>query len=394
MLPLVLAAISIQTNFEGASLAQVKQMAPTVFECSVDGQKDNQGRNRQASWYYFRLDGAKGKSVTIDLVDLPGEYNYQPNRGAIRVETLPYTSDDGVEWQQVPSIDFDESIPRLRFQVTPRVDKLWIAHIPPYTTQNLAKLKSELTRSPHFASRVVGKSVESRPIELWTVSRPQASRPTIWLMFRQHAWESGTSWAAEGALRYLISDQAAPLRERYVFQVFPMCDPDGVVHGGVRFNRNGYDLNRNWDVMDSEKMPEITAQRKAIVDWQAAGNRIAAFLSLHNDESPADHVDAPLSALPLLRPLTERFTANLARMTTSSVGSPRDSGINTSPGMKGRMAVYHALVQQHQIPALLLELTIRRNPRLGRAPHIPDRLEFGRGLVDALADAASVADQK
>jgi hypothetical protein len=388
MIPLLLAAVTIHTGFEGASLGRVEQKGPAEFECSVAGEKDHQGRNRQASWYFFRLDGAKGKTVTIDLVDLPGEYNYQPNKGAIRAETLPYTSDDAVTWKQVPSIEFDDSIPRLRFRVTPAADKLWVAHIPPYTTEDLARLKRDLTRSPDFAAERAGKSVEGRPIELWTItSTKQEPRRTIWLMFRQHAWESGTSWAAEGGLRYLVSDEARGLRERFVFRVFPMCDPDGVVHGGVRFNRNGYDLNRNWDVVDAERMPEITAQRKAIADWLAQGHSVDLFLSVHNDESPADHVDAPLTALPALRPIAEKFAANLARMTSSSVGAPRDSGINTTPGMKGRMAVYHALAHDHKIPAMLLELTIRKNAKLGRAPHIPDRLALGRGLIDALAEA-------
>ena len=72
--------------------------------------------------------------------------------------------------------------------------------------------------------------------------------PTVWLMCRQHAWETGTSFVGEGAIRYLLSDEAAPLRKSLVFKILPMMDPDGCARGGVRFNRNGYDLNRNWDL--------------------------------------------------------------------------------------------------------------------------------------------------
>jgi len=35
------------------------------------------GRNRQASWYYFCLCGAKGREITITLTDLRGEYNFK-----------------------------------------------------------------------------------------------------------------------------------------------------------------------------------------------------------------------------------------------------------------------------------------------------------------------------
>lgn len=32
----------------------------------------------------------------------------------------------------------------------------------------------------------------------------------------------------------------------FTFVVFPMVNPDGVIHGGSRTNAMGYDLNRNW----------------------------------------------------------------------------------------------------------------------------------------------------
>src|SRR5439155_20372163 len=107
----------------------------------------------------------------------------------------------------------------------------------------------------------------------------------VWLMCRQHAWESGTSFVGEGAIRFLLSDEAAPLRRSLVFKILPMMDPDGCAHGGVRFNRHGYDVNRNWDSADPENeesrrlMPEICAAKKAIHATRGL------FLTLHNQES-------------------------------------------------------------------------------------------------------------
>ena len=78
-------------------------------------------------------------------------------------------------------------------------------------------------------------------------------------MFRQHSWETGSSWAGEGAVRALLRDDAESrrLRQTVIWKIFPLCDPDGVARGGVRFNVNGYDLNRNWDIEDAVKMPEM-----------------------------------------------------------------------------------------------------------------------------------------
>ncbi len=88
MLPLLLAAVTIHTNFEGGSLGRVEQVSETYFRCAVKGQADQEGRNRQANWYYFRLDGAGGRPVTMDLTELTGEYNYRPANAVTR-DTYP-----------------------------------------------------------------------------------------------------------------------------------------------------------------------------------------------------------------------------------------------------------------------------------------------------------------
>ena len=69
-------------------------------------------------------------------------------------------------------------------------------------------------------------------------SQLQKDKPTVWLMFRQHSWETGSSWAGEGAARALLGDdaEARSRRQSIIWKIFPLCDPDGVARGGVRFN--------------------------------------------------------------------------------------------------------------------------------------------------------------
>src|SRR6185436_20686837 len=103
-LPLFLAACSgpwISTDFEGGSLGKIERVSATTFRCAVAGQADQDGRNRQASWYAFRLDGAKGREVTITLSDLRGEYNYKPGGLCVRDDTPPLISEDGKTWRHV-----------------------------------------------------------------------------------------------------------------------------------------------------------------------------------------------------------------------------------------------------------------------------------------------------
>lgn len=50
----------------------------------------------------------------------------------------------------------------------------------------------------------------------------------------------------KGVLDYLGSDtlQAAALREKFVFKIVPMLNPDGVIVGNYRCSLAGSDLNR------------------------------------------------------------------------------------------------------------------------------------------------------
>ena len=97
MILLALALITIHADFEGGNIGRVERVSDTHVRCSVAGQVDQDGRNRQANWYYFRVDGSARREVTVDLVNLPGEYNYRPNRGAVTKDTLPVYSYDQVQ---------------------------------------------------------------------------------------------------------------------------------------------------------------------------------------------------------------------------------------------------------------------------------------------------------
>src|SRR5262249_38217997 len=61
------APIFFNTNFEGGSLGTIERLGETTFRCHVQGQHDERGRNRQASWYYFRMDGVRGRDITLTL---------------------------------------------------------------------------------------------------------------------------------------------------------------------------------------------------------------------------------------------------------------------------------------------------------------------------------------
>jgi murein tripeptide amidase MpaA len=73
-------------------------------------------------------------------------------------------------------------------------------------------------------------------------------RPAIILTSRVHPGESNASWMLQGMMDYLLSDEptAVYLRNKYVFKIVPMQNPDGVIIGNYRCSLMGTDLNRQW----------------------------------------------------------------------------------------------------------------------------------------------------
>src|SRR5947209_16032983 len=85
---------------------------------------------------------------------------------------------------------------------------MWIAHIAPYTNQNLAKLLRSFHSHPHVKRETRGKTVGSRDILLLTVTNPKVSdekKRVVWLMARQHSWERSEEHTSELQSRqYLV----------------------------------------------------------------------------------------------------------------------------------------------------------------------------------------------
>jgi murein tripeptide amidase MpaA len=379
--------LKFATDFEGGSLGKIVRVTDTYTRCILDGEVDQDGRNRQVSWFYFRIDGAPDSELTIDFTDLEGEYNYRPGNWSITPDTLPVYSYDGLHWTHAAKNSWTAVASSTRLRMKPAQSRLWIAHVAPYTTLDLGRLLDSIKAQHEVECRVIGKSVQGRDIPMLTITSSNRSREqkkVAWLMFRQHSWEAGSSWVGEGAIRFLLSSDPAAtrIRDDMIFKILPMQDPDGVLRGGVRFNAYGYDLNRNWDTVDPVRMPEIAAARNAILKWVDQGGRIDFFLSLHNTET-----DEYLSGPPTykFRPLGQKVFEELTRTTSFDPTHHYEEVYDrAAPPQPGRMDVAEGLYYKRSIPAFLMEQRISYVGKLGRCATVNDRLEFGKGLVKAI----------
>jgi hypothetical protein len=381
--------VTIRKDFEGGSCGRVEALGETTFRCHVAGQSDERGRNRQASWYYFRMDGVKGRDVTLTLTDFVGEYNGKPGAVAMTADTVPVFSYDDETWRHFPAMEWDDAKKEATLKFRPERDTVWVAHVPPYPPRRLRRLLDDVGRSPHVLDEVIGKSVRGRDLHLVTVTNPDVpdrAKKVVWLIARQHAWEAGTSYVLDGALRFITSDRprARELRDRVVFKFVPTMDPDGCAAGAVRFNANGFDLNRHWDEVDLRRpellrrMPEIWYVKKAVLGWADAGRPIDLMLNLHNTET-VEYLQTADDD-PAARALMQLFHDKLAAETTFDPTGPT-LRVGTTPD-----GTTNELFRERKVPVLLMEQRISTGKKLGRRPTADDRLAFGARLIEVMAE--------
>ena len=100
--------ILFNTNFEGGSLGKIETLGENRFRCLVAGQYDERGRNRQANWYYFCMEGVKDRDIALTLTDLVGEYDDRPGACPMTADTIPVFSDDNEHWQPLSEMAWDD----------------------------------------------------------------------------------------------------------------------------------------------------------------------------------------------------------------------------------------------------------------------------------------------
>lgn len=388
--------VTFSTAFEQASLGLIEKINETTFRVHVLGQQDERGRNRAATWYCFRMDHVKGRELTVTITDFIGEYNDKPGAVPMNDKIRPAYSEDGKTWGHATDMTWDNTAKEATLRLKPKSDSIWLATQPMYPHSRLVSLIDELKNSPHARVEVIGKSVQGRDLYLVTVTdfaKPDDNKKTIWLQARQHAWEGGTSYVAEGAMRFAISDspEARDLRANNICVFTPMVAVDGCALGLPRFNVHGYDPNRHWDEVNLrdkrylDLMPEVWYFKKAILAY-AKNRPIDLMLNMHNTET-GEYVATQASDAASLTKMNVMYDRLLSG-TSFDPSEPQKVRLSEPPGNNT-----NSLYSEAGIPVMLMEQRIGFSTKLNRWPTVQDRIQFGPALLSALAAGANATNK-
>lgn len=171
-------------------------------------------------------------------------------------------------------------------------DTIYIAHCFPYTYSDLGNFLNRVCNPQLTKDRLkrtmLTRSIAGNPLDMLIITNLESSqddiaeRPAIILSSRVHPGESNASFIMEGIIDFLMSKDpdACALRDKYVFKIVPMLNPDGVITGNYRCSLGGYDLNRQWLNPTMKASPEIYAL-KDMIKKTLECRKIELFVDIH-----------------------------------------------------------------------------------------------------------------
>jgi len=228
--------------------------------------------NPSARWYYFRMDGVKGKQLFLNIL----------NSETIR----PFYSYDGINYQRFEPVEnlFNGSVNKIFTQ-----DTVYIAHFVPYTYSRLLTKLKEWKSKPFTTNKIIGYSSLGLPIEMLTVTDNSVNdnqKKKIWIHGRSHPSEAPGSWHLEAMIDQIMSDSpfAKELRKNTIFYLVPFINPDGVKGGYSRSSSTGVNIEINWDMPDSLTMPEVKALKGAL-EQVTSDRPLDLLLNMHSQIS-------------------------------------------------------------------------------------------------------------
>lgn len=244
---------------------------------------DNKGRlilleSRQVNdccniWWHFIVDGIHpDETITLDI--------YHSN---IAGDCQPVYSYDGENWERFSA----QHPPFIQKFKSSRVE---IARNIPYSwTQSVNCIQKYVSECPDICRDHIlclsEKGREVHQLQVTDRSVPSDGKKIIWVQARTHAFESHSSWVAEGFIKWVCgsSDEAKKIRHDNLIFVTPVIDVDNVYSGGAGKSQwiDGYpaDHNRDWG---GDPIFNTTKAIMNMLEDLAETNEISAFVDLHD----------------------------------------------------------------------------------------------------------------
>ncbi|BFZ21529.1 hypothetical protein BsWGS_24568 [Bradybaena similaris] len=295
--------LMFESRFECGNLRQARRVGQFEYELLL---KPDLYTARHTQWYYFRVTNSEpGLTYKLRIINLLKKDSLY-NQG---MRPLLYSEQDARERQRGwvragHHISYTRSSPgtncslletnttyytlEWQMELPNHKDTYYLAHCYPYTFTDL-KEDLELLMNSDERSKVTQREVmcETRAGNscfLLTITNfdSRAEKKAVIITARVHPGESQSSWMMKGLLEFITGPDPAAreLRNKFVFKVVPMINPDGVIVGNYRCSLVGRDLNRNYRHPRRDSFPTVW-HVKNMVQQVASKYEVVLYCDLH-----------------------------------------------------------------------------------------------------------------
>lgn len=257
--------LSVTSDFDNGRVQVVSiDQQNRIIQTSIP--PDNHSGTSLMRFWHYRISGiTPGELITI--------------RHTPSVSTVHYVySYDGEQWFRFPTPGIGEQ--QMRFVHS----SVYLAPNIPYPYSRSLTLATEMAGSPHVSVSNLATSEEGRAVKMLRITdtaAPDAGKRIVWMMGRQHAFESPSSYVPEGFARWMTSSDpaAAAFRQQVIAYVVPIMDVDNVVKG-----LTGKDMPDDWNRVWDQSSPPWAAVReaKALLNDLQQQHSLLAFIDSHN----------------------------------------------------------------------------------------------------------------
>ncbi|HAG16654.1 MAG TPA: hypothetical protein DCG69_09050 [Bacteroidales bacterium] len=364
--------MKISSAFDAGNIEIVSLFDPENIELKI--RKDSAADFFQ--WFYFRIQEVKGLDLKINILNA-SESAFP--EGWIDYQAV--VSYDRITWFRVPTT-YDGK--KLIIEFMPEYNSVYLAYFVPYSHDQHLNLLSTAQMSPNALLVNLGKTVEGRDLDMLVIGDDlDESKKRVWVIARQHPGETMAEWFIEGFLSRLLDEHdpiSKKLLQKAVFYVVPNVNPDGSVHGNLRTNAAGENLNRAWANPDVEKSPEVYHILKTM---ELTG--VDLNLDIHGDETLPYTFVSSIEGIPSygkkLKMLDEKFSASWERITPdfqTQHGYPKNEA-----GKANLSICSKAIGEKFKCLSMTIEMPFKDNANL------PDEI-FGWSAERSIRLGASV----
>ena len=300
-------------------------------------------------WFYFRIAGARGRTLTFRIENCAGSaYPFGWPGYKTRVST------DRLDWVMAPDTDYADGV--LSWTHSFDTELAWFAYFQPYPLDRHDALVAEAALAPGVTHHELGQSLDGRAIDCLTLGDGPKQ---VWLYARQHPGEPMAEWWMEGAIEMLTDGDnavARTLREKATIHLVPNMNPDGSFRGHLRTNAVGVNLNREWHAPTADKSPEVLCVRNAMDE-----TGVDVAMDVHGDEAIPANFLAGFEGIPSWTDaLGEKFYDFGRRLAARTPDFQIEKGYDKAPAGQANLSMStNQLAERFGALAMTLEMPFK-----------------------------------